>query len=487
MNRYTGGLLSLGDEDSFAGESSIENMTPVEEIQAQSDESEFIEEQGQVEEHMEALESMDQIVEEGEAQVIQNEVNEAAMEGQTVPEGADVAGTVEVDGSEEVAAVAPAEEVPAPTLTQDSTPEEVGLEAIRLNNKLTNFAGRLRIGSAEDMKSYLGVNRGFGGGLESITTNPLAAYKEGCLGFKETLVKYKNKVIAFLQKIAQTIVRWFKKFINACKMTKRRAKNLKEKLKGMEAKDYEIKANSKLPGAVAWVYGYDSTGKDYISKRAQHIDDIIKKIKNVADSVLTGKDDPKTVNEKAIKKFGESDGITTTLLKKIASGVKFITGSKTVSGNDNGVKIFLPVDNEKAYSYIKYDGNSDEMDGFPKLQTVSVKQDGMDSKAWFNEVKQRLDVSMNLCNSIIAQADGMSKKMDDASKAIEKFKKDISNLVEAGNKEGEGMANRNYAVRKSISVASDLFKVSYVYGIIPSQALTAAFGLVSSLEKKGSN
>lgn len=481
MNNYSGGLLSLGDEEvSVVG---VEEMTPAEEIQAQNDENEYIEEQQNVETQMEALESMEQIVSEGEAQVIQNEVNEAAMEGQSVPEDAGVAGTVEVDGQEEVAAVAPASEVPAPTLTEDSTPAEVGLEAIKLNNKLTNFAARLRMNSAEDMKNYLGVRKGFGGGLESVMTNPIAAYKEGCEGFKETLVKYKNKVLSFLQKIGQFIVKWFRKFVNACKMTKKRAKSLKEKIKLMDAKDYEIATNSKLPGAVAWVYGYDNSGKNYISTRAKHVDDVITKVKKVAEKLFKGDLEPDKLNEMAIKEFGAGDSIGSKLYTKIKSFFKLATGGKETVGN--GVKIFIPVDNEKAYSYEKFDGNTDSMDGFPRLQTVHVKQEGTQG-GMFESASARIDTAMNLCNSIINESDSMSKKMDDAGKLIDTFKKDISRLVEGGHAEGEGMHKRNYAVRRSITVSSDIFKLSYIYGVIPSQALTAAFGLIGSLEKKSS-
>lgn len=480
FSNYSGGLLSLVDEGEGVV-TDVPEMTPVEEIQAQADEQEFNDEQGDVETKVEALESMEQVLDEGEAQVVQNEVNQAALEGEAAPaaqEGEAVTVTTE-EGAPVV--TVQAEEVPAPTIDQNSTPAEVGVEAIKLNNKLTNFAARLRMNSAEDMKAYLGVTKGFGGGLESIMSNPMSAYKEGCEGFKDTLVKYKNKVIAFLQKIGQTIVKWFRKFVNACKMTKKRAKSLKEKIKAMDAKDYKVSENSKLPGAVAWVYGYDKTGKNYIKERVKHVDETIMKIKEVARDLLKGHKEPKDVDQEAIKKFGASDGVGTKLLGFFKS---LISGGQGVKTED--MKIFIPVDNEKAYTYAKYDGNSDSMDSFPKLIKVSVKQPGKEEMAgWFtSEAAKRIDVAMNLCNSIISESDAVSSKMDDASKLIDTFKKDIENLVKAGNAEGEGMHKRNYAVRRSITVSSDLFKLSYIYGVIPSQALTAAFGLISSIEKK---
>lgn len=466
LNIFSKSFGNLSDE----GFATVNMDAPASEIiQDEVNAQEFGDQAYEVQEQIVALEDANEVVGEMEDQAIQNEVNLAAVQGEEVPTAETTeAVTVETEGGEPVV-TATAEEIPAPTIDQNSSPEEIAVQTQNIEAAVENFAGRLMGTRASALYDTLGVySRNTG--IESFVRNPIQTYAQGVEGFKDTLVAIKNKVLDVLQRVGQFIVKWFRKFVNACKMVERRAKSLYNKLKEAKEADFEIKdgEKGKNVSALAAIY-LDNGGKNAVSSRVKEVEGTFNGILSLAKEILKGTMEPSKLDEEAAKKYR---ALETSALGYIWKGIKKFFGAKV---DKEKINFAVLVDNGKIYGY----SNKSDQKEFPRLESheIDSKQDVTSS------VSTRLNVAKELANSVVTETKTVSKKIDEASKAINDLKTSVSKLA-SNNKDDSKKANYNYAFRRSISVATDLFKLSAVYGLIPSQTLAAAHNIMSTLEKK---
>lgn len=200
---------------------------------------------GEIEKEIADLQSFEAAAEKVEEIVEQQAVDLAAVQGQEAPTEVTVKVQNEETGETTEETVAEVSPETQPTVDQNSTPEQVE-QAVAVAQENFAFAmGNLGCESFADVKESFRLQSS-NVGFESRRLNPVMAMAVSHEGFKETLKKMKDAIVATIKKIYAKLKEWVQKIIPALRPVQQKLVEVSNRAKEMQKGNYKWKKEIKL-------------------------------------------------------------------------------------------------------------------------------------------------------------------------------------------------------------------------------------------------
>lgn len=235
-------LASFGMEDNDV---TIQPMDQAQTIEQDGILNSAMDATGEIEKEIADLQSFEAAADKVEEIVEQQAVDLAAVQGQEAPTEVTVEVQNEETGETTEETVAEVSPETQPTVDQNSTPEQVE-QAVTVAQENFAFAmGNLGCESFADVKESFKLQSS-NVGLESRRSNPVMAMAVSHEGFKETLKKMKDAIVATIKKILAKLKEWIQKIIPALRPIQQKLQEVSNRAKEMQKGNYKWKKETKL-------------------------------------------------------------------------------------------------------------------------------------------------------------------------------------------------------------------------------------------------